>query len=252
MSDKKIVGEAKRKADREAARKIASNVVTEGFHIGESSRVTSKPNKPKKPTAEQLGVSAVVGNRGKVRSENPVDAKPFSTKQDIQDDLNEYWKEATSHHSAEGYSLVKEIERRLGKEWWSLANKGETLPALIARAIKHLATPQPTQTVVVVESKPVQQTIAPRAVETPKQAVVKPAAVTASKPRGEGPSNKEICYKEWLKTPVADIPKLIALVPAVKDTTVKQWVKKWEQNDPNWLPACAKSGDFPTSMRSKK
>lgn len=60
---------------------VTANADAEQCNPGLAAAVEQKQKKAtvKKPSAEQLGVSAVVGNRGKVRSENPAPQQPKST-----------------------------------------------------------------------------------------------------------------------------------------------------------------------------
>ena len=69
-----------------------------------------------------------------------------------------------------------------------------------------------------------------------------PKKEAPAKKKDKGPSNKEVVWKLWKNGKgMTDPEKLHKKVnEAVKLTTIKQWLKKWAEGDPNWLPACAK------------
>lgn len=184
----------------------------------------SKKSTVKKPTAEQLGVSAVVGNRGKTRStskKKPITEqesndilealcvdKPFGENvvlenasvtiapevmsQGVRDVLTEWYEyagEVAKLKNSDTYAEIRRFEAATGKRWTELAEKGDTWSSFKHRLMLK-ALREPTTVSVAIPTPPKPSIPVPPKPTTPKPQTPKPATVQASapqyKPRGEG------------------------------------------------------------------
>ncbi len=184
---KTVTGEAARKANVEKARAMLAPKPIIATTNAEAAKVSDVPvvqEKPKgtakKPTAKELGVSGLVGNRGKTRSENPAPLVAPEVK------LCEVFAELTAHHTAYDptYAMVRVLETKTGKPWYEHAEKGESLEHLLVRAVKTLSAPAK---VVDAPTFTRTETAAEILLAGPRvTAPTAPKPVTVSKPRGEG------------------------------------------------------------------